>query len=84
MTDQYILADILESEKNMTVNMAIALNEASSSHIYDCYYNIFRELSNETKILFNLAYCHNWYTLESAEKTKIDKEITKIKKELEC
>jgi hypothetical protein len=82
MNDEYFLNDILESEKNMVVNMSIALNEASSNHIYETYYKMFEKLSKETKTLFNIAYNLNYYTLEEAENNKICEEINKLSKKL--
>ena len=83
MNDKYILYDILETEKNIVVNTAIALNEASCAPIYDTYFEIFDTISKASKVLFNLAYNKNWYTLEEATKTKIKQEHSKLTKELE-
>ncbi len=82
MNDKYILYDILETEKNIVVNTAIALNEASCTPIYDAYFEMFDTISKEAKTLFNLAYNKNWYTLEEATKTKIEQEYTKLNSEL--
>lgn len=82
MTDKYMLYDVLETEKNIVVNTSIALNEASCTPIYDTYFEIFDNISKATKILFNLAYNKNWYTLEEATKTKIEQEYNKLEKEL--
>lgn len=78
-----MLNDILEMEKNMTVNMAIALNEASSNHIYKVYYEMFEKLSEEAKTLFTIAYNNSWYQLEEAECTKINEKLTKLNQELD-
>lgn len=82
MSDKDIVADILETEKNMVVNMAIALNEASCDEIYNLYYGIFKDLTKESKNLFNLAYNNSWYTLEEANSTKIKQEYNKLSNEL--
>lgn len=82
MSNKYILQDILETEKNMTVNMAIALNEASWDNIYDVYYDMFKELSKEAKELFNIAFNNNWYQLEEADNNKVCQEYSKLSKEL--
>lgn len=82
MNDKYMLYDVLETEKNIVVNTAIALNEASCATIYDTYYEIFDAISKASKTLFNLAYNKNWYTLEQATKTKIQQEYDKLSKEL--
>ena len=82
MEEKYYLQDVLETEKNMTVNMSIALNEASNDELYKKLYKMFDGISKTSKELFTLAYNKNWYTLEKAQKNKIDKEITKLNNEL--
>lgn len=80
--EKYYLFDVLETEKNMVVNMAIALNEASNEDLYRKLYKMFDSISVKTKELFTLAYDKGWYTLEETGVTKIDKEITKLNGEL--
>lgn len=82
MEEKYYLFDILANEKDMTVNMAISLNEASCEHIYKTYLNIFEECSKEAADLFNLAYNKGWYTLEEADQNKIETEHQKLNDEL--
>ena len=83
MDEKYCLFDILESEKNMGVNMAIALNEASNDTLYKKLFKMFESISESSKRLFTIAYNNNWYKLENAEEIKICAEIKKLKKELE-
>jgi spore coat protein CotF len=66
------LGDILEMEKNMVVNYAIALNEASCDDLYKEYKRQFDVLSTSAKSLFNIAYNNGFYTLseESASNIK--------------
>ena len=82
MTAKDMMADILESEKNIVVNMAISLNEASCDTLYKKYYTIFEEISMQTKELFAIAYNKGWYQLEEAPKTKLAKEHDKLQKDL--
>lgn len=82
MECKYILYDVLESLKNMVVNYAIALNEASSESIYKEYKKQFDKLSMMSKELFNYAYEKSWYKLEEVQATKITKEINKMQKEM--
>ena len=83
MNNEYLLNDVLESEKNMTVNMATALNEASCTTIYDIYFKIFEELSKHTKTLFEIAYNNSWYTLTEEDNNKLCDEYNKLSKKLE-
>ena len=82
MTDKEILMDILETEKNMAVNMTYALNEASHEKLYNELFNIFEEISESAKELFALAYDLNYYQLEAEKKTKIEKTAQMLNQEL--
>ena len=84
MECKYILYDVLETVKNMTVNYATALNEASSEAIDKEFKKEFDSLSNLAKELFNYAYSVNWYKLEEAQSKKIDTAIKNMKNELDC
>ncbi len=82
MNDEYMLKDVLDTEKSIVSNMSTALNEASCTEIYDCYLSVLTSISSEAKTLFNIAYNKSWYTLENATKTKITTEHDKLTKEL--
>lgn len=82
MTDKEILMDILETEKNMAVNMTYALNEASHEKLYNELFNIFEGISENAKELFALAYELNYYELEAEKKTKIEKTVQMLNQEL--
>lgn len=83
MNNEYMLKDILNTEKGLVLNMATALNEASNEVIYNVFFEIFTNLSQQTKLLFNIAYNNSWYTLEEAPKNKIIQEINKLSSDLE-
>ena len=78
------LGDILESEKNMVVNYAHALNEASCDNLYKEYKRQFDNISNYTKTLFNIAYNKGFYNLEKAQSNKIQQEFRQLSDELQC
>ncbi len=83
MEEKYCLFDILESEKNMAVNMAISLNEASNNNLYKKWFSMFQAISENVKELFYLAYNNGWYNLEEAQETKVTQAINKLEKEQE-
>lgn len=83
MKDKDILADVLNTEKNMRINMATALNEASCNEVYNLYYDIFENISNAQQKLYNIGYNNSWYTVEQTPKTKIKDNYNKLKKEVE-
>ncbi len=82
MSDEYMLKDVLDTEKYIVSNMSTALNEASCTEIYNCYFNILKSISNEAKILFNIGYNKSWYALEKAPITKVKSEYDKLSKEI--
>jgi len=75
INDIDMLNDTLLSFKFLVDNFAIALNEASNKWIYDNYKNIYDELSKTQQNLFQLSFQKGWYTIEEAEKTKINEAI---------
>lgn len=83
MNDQNYLNDVLETEKNMSVNMTIALNEASNESLFKELFHMFLEIKEKQRTLFELAFEKGWYALESAEKTKINEKKKMLQKQLE-
>ena len=49
MNDKFILYDMLNTEKNMKINTATALNEASCDEIYILYHEMFEDISSSAK-----------------------------------
>ena len=70
--------DILESEKNMSVNYTYALNEASNEELFKKIYDMFIHIKEEQRNLFELSFKKGWYTLEKAEENKINEEINTL------
>lgn len=75
LNDADILNDTLLSFKFLVDNFAIGLNEASNKWIYEHYKKAFDSLSETQQTLFKLAFEKGWYTLEEAEKTKINETV---------
>ncbi len=71
MNDKDYLNTILEIEKNMSVNMTIALNEASNETLFEELYQIFDKIKKKQRNIFELAFKKGWYCLEKAEDQKI-------------
>ncbi len=82
MDEKYYLFDLLASEKNMGVNMATAINEASCDYLYKKYMTMYKEVSEMQKDLFNYAYSSNFYTLEEADSKKCQTEVDKMESEM--
>lgn len=82
MNDKEYLNDILESEKNQSTNLSIALNEMSNKDLYNKVFKMFKSSKDNAKDLFELMYKKGWYTLESAPSTKIKEEYDKLSNEI--
>ncbi len=82
MTDKEFLLDILETEKNMAVNMTYALNEASNDHLYKELLKMFNQISQNARDLFTLAYELNFYNLEAAAPAQVQKTAQTLTQQL--
>ena len=78
MNDRDFLNDILESEKNMSVNYTYALNEASNEELFKRIYDMYIHIKETQRNLFELSFKKGWYTLEKAEENKINEEINTL------
>lgn len=81
MEDKYIVMDILETLKNMSSFMTIALNESSNSNLYNEIFKFFKDVNKEEKELFEYALKNNWYQLENEDTNKIKSTLTKLENE---
>ena len=82
MNEEQILNDILSTLKAMSVNMTIALNEASCDDVYNLYYEQFKDINKYSKLVYDLMSKKGYYDLKSVEKNKIKTTLTKLKGEL--
>lgn len=78
MNDCDILNDILLSYKHLVSSYAIALNEASNKNIYKLFLNAFLSSSKTQAELFDCSFKKGWYTIETADETKIEKAYNKF------
>lgn len=83
MNDKDYLNDILETEKNMSVNMCIALNEASNEELFDELYELFEDIKKSQRDLFELAFRKGWYPLEKETPNKITEKHSMLSQELQ-
>ena len=78
MNDENYLNDILETEKNMSVNFTYALNEASNETLFNEIYEMFKQIKEAQRNLFELSFRKGFYTLEKAETNKINDEYNTL------
>lgn len=84
MTDKEYMMDMLDTEKYISVNMTYALNEASCEKLYKKYLDMFKNINEYAKKIFDLAYSKNYYTLEEEETKKIKSAIKTLSQDLVC
>ena len=78
MNDENYLNDTLETEKNMSVNFTYALNEASNETLFNEIYEMFKQIKEAQRNLFELSFRKGFYTLEKAETNKINEEYNTL------
>ena len=72
MNDCDYLNDILSTEKSLSSNYVIAMNEASNNDLFEEIGNICMETKSTARDLFNLQFKKGWYRLEKADVNKIN------------
>lgn len=83
MNDKDYLNAMLETEKNMSVNMCIALNEASNEELYEELDDMFDDIKESQRDLFELAFRKGWYSLEKEQENKVTQKYNMLTQELQ-
>ena len=78
MNDENYLNCLLESEKNISNNLSIALNEASNETLYNELKTMFDEVQSIQRKLYELSFSLGWYTLEKSEPNKITQKYNEL------
>lgn len=78
INDEDMLNAILEIEKNMSVNLTFALNEASNETLYERLYDSFETIKDLQRDIYEIAFRYGWYSSEEADNTKINEEFNKL------
>lgn len=82
MNDKDYLNSVLELEKNMSNNTAIALDEASNNDLYEDIFTMLEDLKDAARESYNLAFQLGWYQLESSEEEKITEKISCLEQQI--
>ncbi len=82
MNDKDYITTMLSVEKQMVKDFAVALTEASNTDLYNDYYDMFDEVSNMQRQIYNLMFKKGWYSLEKAEESKITQKLNMLEQEL--
>lgn len=77
-----ILNDILLSEKTISNNYSVAINEMSNMKLYNDITKIFLDTKDASRDIYNLMLDMGLYQITKEEKKKIDKSYNKYNKKL--
>ena len=83
LNDRDYLNDLLYNEKSILSNTITALSEASNESIRDNFLEFFNTIDKIQATTYELAWNNGWYTLEQAEKTKINQKAKELQKKLD-
>lgn len=81
MNEKDYLTCLLSLLKEMEKNYSIALTEASNEILYSKYKEIFENIDNLQREVYELMFKNGWYCLEKAETQKIDEKYQTLKQE---
>ena len=75
------LNSLLSCLKEMTKNFATAMTEASNDHLYEKYEEMFEDVSEMQREVYEVMFQNGWYVLEKADTNKITKKYNLINQE---
>lgn len=78
MNDKDYLNDLLESEKNISNNFSIAVDEMSNNKLFDDLFDILEDSKKLARDLYNLAFKLGWYCLEKENPMKIETKYNEL------
>ncbi len=66
---------LLCSLKEMEKCLCVCMTEASNDFLYNKYVDMFNEVSNLQRKVFDFAFYNGWYILESVSDTKLNEKL---------
>ncbi len=82
MNDKDYITTMLTIEKAMVKDYATALTEASNNDLYNDYLDMFNDVSNLQRDIYNLMFKKGWYQLEMAQDNKIEEKLNCLTNEI--
>lgn len=67
--------------KDMEKNYTLVLTEASNEYLFSKYENMFNNIKNLQREVYELSFKKGWYTLEKADNTKITEKYNTLNQE---
>lgn len=83
LNDRDYLNDLLYNEKSLLTNTATALSEASNDTLHNEITSFFNTIKDIQATTYEMAWNFGWYSLEEAEKTKINQKTKELQKKLD-
>ncbi len=81
MNDKDYITALLTCLKDMEKNYAIAMTEASCENLYEKHKEVFLEISELQREVYELMFRNGWYSLETAENQKINQKYQILNQE---
>ena len=81
MNDKDYIASLLSCLKAMEKNYVIAMSEASCENLYEKYKEVFIDISELQREVYELMFRRGWYCLEKAESQKINQKYQTFNQE---
>ena len=83
LNDKDYITHLLSMLKEYEKNLAVALTEASNEILFNEFKNMFDEIAKLQRDAYELMFKYGWYTLEDANKTKVDTLYKDLKNEID-
>ncbi len=83
LNDKDYINDLLSCLKDMEKNLTTAKTEASNEILYGKYKDMCEDISSLQRQTYELSFRKGWYTLEEAEKEKIEQKYQMLNTELQ-
>lgn len=72
LNDKDYIGSLLSCLKDMEKNYVIAMSEASNESLYDIFKDVFLNLADMQREVYELMFRKGWYQLEKAPEQKIE------------
>ena len=82
MNDKDYITTILSIEKEIVKNYAIAMTEASNDELCNDFHDMFDDVSEIQREVYNVMFKKGWYCLEVADENKIMQKLNTLEQEL--
>ena len=82
MNDKDYLLEMLTTEKNISVNLVYALNEASNKNMYDLYFKMFKSINKITKDIYEECVNKGYYQKNNISEKKITDAYSQLSQEI--